>query len=54
MTTTTTTTTPAAEPLAGDQTASVPARSGYMCANPLCGSMASYPGTCCGQPMVPR
>jgi hypothetical protein len=30
-------------------------RSGsYVCANPLCGSIASYPGTCCGQPMSPR
>lgn len=32
-----------------------PARSGgYVCANPVCGSLASYPGTCCGQPMSPR
>jgi hypothetical protein len=33
----------------------VPARSGvHVCASPLCGSIASYPGTCCGQPMTPR
>lgn len=47
-----TTTTPTARPDAGDQAATTPARSGYVCANPLCGSLASYPGTCCGQPMV--
>jgi hypothetical protein len=46
--------TPVAEPAASAQAASAPARSGYVCANPLCGSMASYPGTCCGQPMVAR
>jgi hypothetical protein len=35
--------------------ASGTARSGvYVCANPLCGSVASYPGTCCGQPMTTR
>jgi hypothetical protein len=40
------------QPAAQDQAATVPARRGYVCANPLCGSVASYPGTCCGQPMV--
>ena len=36
-------------------TATGTARSGtYVCANPLCGSVASYPGTCCGQPMTAR
>lgn len=49
-----TTTTPTARPAARDQAAPAPARSGYVCASPLCGSLASYPGTCCGQPMVTR
>jgi len=47
-----TTTTTITEPAARDQTAATSARRGYVCANPLCGSVASYAGTCCGQPMV--
>lgn len=32
-----------------------PARSGgYVCANPLCGSLASFQRYCCGQPMNAR
>jgi hypothetical protein len=46
------TTTTTSEPAAQNQTAATSARSMYVCANPLCGSVASYAGTCCGQPMV--
>jgi hypothetical protein len=48
------TTTATTETAAQNQTAATSAGSGYVCANPLCGSVASYAGTCCGQPMVSR
>jgi hypothetical protein len=48
------TATTTAEPAARSQTATTSARSVYVCANPQCGSVASYAGTCCGQPMVSR
>lgn len=50
MTAITATAAPAARGLA----AGAPARTVYVCANPLCGSVASYPGTCRGRPMVAR